>query len=33
MDPLAIGRAVRAEMTRIQYEKEARQRSRLADLE
>lgn len=33
MDPLAIGRAVRAEMTRLQYEKEARQRSRLADLE
>lgn len=33
MDPLAVGRAVRAEMTRIQYEKEARQRSRLADLE
>lgn len=33
MDPLAIGRAVRAEMTRVQYEKEARQRSRLADLE
>lgn len=33
MDPLAIGRAVRAEMTRIQYEKEARQRSRFADLE
>lgn len=33
MDPTAIGRAVRAELTRVQYEKEARQRSRLADLE
>ncbi|UVL42379.1 phage tail tape measure protein [Pseudomonas sp. B21-040] len=33
MDPLAIGRAVRAELTRVQYEKDARQRSRLADLE
>ncbi|WP_433589643.1 phage tail tape measure protein [Pseudomonas koreensis] len=33
MDSLAISRAVRAEMTRIQHEKEARHRSRLADLE
>jgi len=33
MDTLAIGRAVRAEMMRVHYEKQARQRSRLADLE
>jgi TP901 family phage tail tape measure protein len=33
MDPLAIGRAVRAEMMRVHHEKQARQRSRLADLE
>jgi TP901 family phage tail tape measure protein len=33
MDALAIGRAVRVEMTRIEHEKEARRRSRLADLE
>lgn len=33
MDALAVGRAVRAELTRVQYEKDARQRSRLADLE
>jgi len=33
MDPLAIGRAVRAEMMRVHNEKQARQRSRLADLE
>jgi hypothetical protein len=33
MDPQAIARAVRVELTRIEREKGARQRSRLADLE
>lgn len=33
MDPSAIGRAVRAELMRVQYENDARRRSRLADLE